>query len=90
MQKAFSERVLDISACAEIDREFFEETQNQFHHILQVVRELNLQPFMQEEGTEVYIEPSFFCEVSGLQGRTDCVISNRVDERTFLIELKSV
>lgn len=89
MQKVFSERVLDISACAEIDKGFFEETQKQFHHILQVVRELNLQPFMREGRAEVHIEPSFFCEALGLQGRMDCLITNDVDERKFLIELKS-
>lgn len=89
MQKVFSERVLDISACAEIDKVFFEETRRQFNHIQQVVRELNLQPFMQEGRAEVHIEPSFFCEALGLQGRMDCLIDIDGGTQKFLIELKS-
>ena len=89
MQKVFSERVLDISACAEIDKGFFEETRKQFNHIQQVVRELNLLPFMREGRAEVHIEPSFFCEALGLQGRMDCLIDIDGGTQKFLIELKS-
>lgn len=88
MRKVFVDRALDISACDEIDARFFEETQTQFANIQQVVKDLELQPSMQEGKASVHIEPSFFCEALGLQGRMDCLV-DMFDGKKVLLELKS-
>lgn len=89
MRKVFAERALDISACDEINKEFFEETRRQFANIQQVVGELCRQPYMREGEVNIHVEPSFFCEALGLQGRMDCLIDLGEDGRKLLIELKS-
>ncbi|MCH5175590.1 MAG: ATP-dependent helicase [Prevotellaceae bacterium] len=89
MRKVFADRALDISACNEIDSQFFEETKRQFSNIQQVVEELCSQPYMREREVNIHIEPSFFCEAMGLQGRMDCLIDLDKDGRKLLIELKS-
>lgn len=89
MHKVFADRALDISACDEINKEFFEETNRQFANIQQVIDDLCSQLYMKEGGVNIHIEPSFFCEALGLQGRMDCLIDLDDDGRKFLIELKS-
>ena len=89
MRKVFADRALDISACEEIDKQFFEETKRQFVNIQQVVGELCRQPYMSRGDVNIHIEPSFFCEALGLQGRMDCLIDLGDDGRKLLIELKS-
>lgn len=88
MHKVFADRAIDICACPEINVQFFEETQRQFTNIRQIVQELEQQPYMHQGKVDIHIEPSFFCEALGLQGRMDCLID--LDEgKKFLIELKS-
>ena len=89
MRKVFADRALDISACEGIDNQFFEETRRQFANIQQIIGELNGQPYMDEGNVDIHIEPSFFCEALGLQGRMDCLIDLGDDGRKLLIELKS-
>ena len=89
MHKVFAERALDISACQEINTKFFEETKRQFANIQKILYEIFQQPFMQEDGVNIHIEPSFFCEALGLQGRMDCLIDLDDEGKKFLIELKS-
>lgn len=89
MHKVFADRAIDICACPEIDAKFFEETQKQFDNIQQVVWELEQQPYMHEGKVDIHIEPSFFCEALGLQGRMDCLIDLDDEGKKFLIELKS-
>ena len=89
MRKVFADRALDISACEEIDKQFFEETKRQFANIQQIIGELCSQPYMREGEVNIHIEPSFFCEAMGLQGRMDCLIDLDGDGRKLLIELKS-
>lgn len=89
MHKVFADRAIDICACPEIDASFFDETQKQFAHIQQVVRELEQQPYMHKGKVKIHIEPSFFCEALGLQGRMDCLIDLDDEGKEFLIELKS-
>lgn len=88
MHKVFADRAIDICACPDINAQFFEETQRQFANIRQVVSELEQQPYMQQGKVNIHIEPSFFCEALGLQGRMDCLIDLE-DGKKFLIELKS-
>lgn len=89
MHKVFADRAIDICACPEIDAKFFDETQKQFDNIQQVVKELEQQPYMHEGKVNIHIEPSFFCEALGLQGRMDCLIDLDDEGKKFLIELKS-
>ncbi|MBO4214784.1 MAG: AAA family ATPase [Bacteroidaceae bacterium] len=89
MHKVFADRAIDICACPEIDAKFFDETQKQFANIQQVVKELEQQPYMHEGEVNIHIEPSFFCEALGLQGRMDCLIDLDDEGKKFLIELKS-
>lgn len=89
MRKVFAERAIDICACPGINASFFEETKRQFAHIQQVVKELYQQPFMHSGKVDIHIEPSFFCEALGLQGRMDCLIDLDDEGKKFLIELKS-
>ena len=89
MRKAFSDRVIDISACQDINMDFFNETQRQFANIQQVVSGIEQQPFMQQGQVNIQLEPSFFCEALGLQGRMDCLIDLDAEGKKFLIELKS-
>lgn len=89
MRKVFAERAIDISACKEINAQFFDETKRQFANIQQVVQELYRQPYMHSGKVNIRIEPSFFCEALGLQGRMDCLIDLDDEGKKFLIELKS-
>ena len=89
MRKVFADRAIDICACSDIDASFFEETKRQFDHIQQVVKTLYEQPFMHGGDVNIHIEPSFFCEALGLQGRMDCLIDLAEEGKKFLIELKS-
>ena len=89
MRKVFADRAIDICACPEIDASFFEETRRQFSHIQEVVGELHAQPYMHQGKVNIHVEPSFFCEALGLQGRMDCLIDLDDEGKKFLIELKS-
>ena len=88
MHKVFADRAIDICACKEINASFFEETKKQFANIQQVVKELSQQPYMHQGKVHIHLEPSFFCEALGLQGRMDCLIDLE-EGKKFLIELKS-
>ena len=88
MHKVFADRAIDICACKEINASFFENTKQQFANIQQIVKELEQRPYMQGGKVNIHIEPSFFCEALGLQGRMDCLIDLE-DGKKFLIELKS-
>lgn len=88
MHKVFADRAIDICACPDINVQFFEETRKQFSNIRQIVKELEQQPYMQQGKVDIHIEPSFFCEALGLQGRMDCLVDLE-EGKKFLIELKS-
>ncbi len=85
MKKAFRDYALEFSACEEIDKAFFYECEKQFLNIKQTVASIlhNLD-FAGSTGG-ILLEPSFFCETLGLQGRMDFL---RGDYK-YLIELKS-
>lgn len=90
MRKVFADRALDISACEDVTPAFFDEARRQFANIRQVVEDLSRQPGLRDGGTStIYVEPSFFCEALGLQGRMDCLVDLDGDGKKLLIELKS-
>ncbi len=85
VRKAFKSSLIDITACDGIDSGFFNECERQFHNIKTTVRRLASDPnFVGAEGN-VMLEPSFFCETLGIQGRFDFL---QADYRN-LIEMKS-
>lgn len=88
MRKVFASKAMDICACDKVDKDFFDETSSQFKNIRQVVENLYQMDFMKDNNVSVQLEPSFFCEAMGVQGRMDCLI-DLANNRKFLIELKS-
>ena len=85
VRKAFKSSLIDITACDGIDASFFNECERQFHNIKTTVRRLASDPnFVGAEGN-VMLEPSFFCEALGIQGRFDFL---QTDYKN-LIEMKS-
>ena len=89
MRKVFADHAIDICACKDINARFFDETKRQFANIQQVVDELYQRPYMHDGRVSIHLEPSFFCEALGLQGRMDCLIDLDGEGKKFLIELKS-
>lgn len=89
MQKVFAEHLIDICACEKINDEFFANTRAQFQNILKVVAEIFENPQVKDHKHNVQLEPSFFCEALGVQGRMDCLIDLLDDKKKILIELKS-
>ncbi|MCM1313156.1 MAG: DNA2/NAM7 family helicase [Bacteroides sp.] len=85
MKKAFRDYALEFSACKDINRSFFEECERQFLNIRQIVSSFFYSPDFAGDKSNVLLEPSFFCETLGLQGRMDFLQG----DYKCLIELKS-
>lgn len=82
MHKVFVDYALAFSTDPDIDSRFFEETRSQFKNIRSTIDRLRI------DGTfkgDVLLEPSFFCETLGIQGRFDLLTA----DNSMLIELKS-
>lgn len=88
IQKAFRNAPFEISACEDIDNQFFEDTRLHFENIRQVVK--TVFPEKNIIRQQSVIEPAFICEQLGIQGRLDFlqIAPNEAGER-FVIELKS-
>ncbi len=85
VRKAFKSSLVDITACDGIDSAFFKECERQFTNIKNTICQLYSDPnFVGVEGN-VMLEPSFFCEALGIQGRFDFL---QCDYKN-LIEMKS-
>jgi len=85
MRKAFKASMVDITTCDGLDAEFFNECKKQFSNIRRTIDQLYVAPdFVGAEGN-VQLEPSFFCEALGIQGRFDFL---QCDYKN-LIEMKS-
>ncbi len=85
METFFREYPLQLSVCPDIDKRFFDDAFAQFCNIQQ---KMGTQAIESSEGYQresIQIEPSFFCEALGLQGRIDLLQGNS----SMLIELKS-
>ena len=85
MQNSIRFSPLAWSTLPDIDRDFFNRCEMQFHHIRQTVRNSFSAAGIDIRQTEVELEPSFLCEALGLQGRMDLLTRN-ADK---LVELKS-
>ncbi len=86
MKKFFREYPLQLSACNEIDNNFFALSRQQFNNIqIKIGASGILDIDNVQRNDKAYLEPSFFCEPLGLQGRIDLLQSNC----SHLVELKS-
>ena len=85
IKKFFREYSLQLSVCNEIDNNFFALSRQQFNNIQMKVGNSCIESEGSYHRDRVYLEPSFFCEPLGLQGRIDLLQS----DCSHLIELKS-
>lgn len=81
----FREYPLQLSVCKEIDRKFFTIAQEQFNNIQMKAGRHAFSSDREANGNNLFLEPSFFCEPLGLQGRIDLLLG----DYSQLIELKS-
>ena len=84
IKKLFRDKMLSFCTTEGIDASFFEETKRQFKNIHQVTRQM-MEDRKDEKTLSVVLEPSFFCETLGLQGRFDLLST----DHSMLLELKS-
>ena len=85
MESFFREYPLQLSVCAGIDKKFFDDACAQFNHIQQKMGTQGISTTGGYSQESVQLEPSFFCEALGLQGRIDLLQGSG----SMLIELKS-
>lgn len=86
MKRFFREYPLQLSSCNEINNNFFALARQQFNNIqIKVGASGTLDIENSERNDKAHLEPSFFCEPLGLQGRIDLLQS----DCSHLIELKS-
>ncbi len=78
MRHAFSQNLIALTTTEGIDAGFFDECKRQFDNIRHTLSNM-------PHSHEAQLEPSFFCETLGLQGRFDYLSL----DMTSLIELKS-
>ena len=83
--KFFREYPLQLSSCENIDKKFFEQLHRQFCNIQMKVGNIGIESEKGYRRDNVQLEPSFFCEALGLQGRIDLLQS----DCSHLIELKA-
>lgn len=85
MKNFFREYPLQLSVCNEINNAFFSEARTQFNNIQIKTGNINIESNEGYRRDKIFLEPSFFCEPLGLQGRIDLLQS----DCSYLIELKS-
>lgn len=85
MKKFFREYTLPLSVCSGIDNEFFSWSRRHFDNIQTRMGSTGIEAEDNYRRDRLYLEPSFFCEPLGLQGRIDLLQS----DCSHLIELKS-
>lgn len=85
MRRAFMDYAVDFTACPDIDEDFFKQSRQHFENIKKVVSGFFTDETFAGDKRDILLEPSFFCETLGLQGRMDFLQSDCMN----LIELKS-
>ena len=85
IRHAFRQNVLGFTTCEGVDATFFKECERQFRNIQTIVNQMHADSNFIGMESGVQLEPSFFCEAMGIQGRFDFL---QVDNKN-LIELKS-
>ena len=84
IKKVFSDKMLSFCTTDGIDAAFFDETRRQFQNIRKIIHQL-MEDRKDKDRLSVILEPTFFCETLGLQGRFDMLSANY----SMLLELKS-
>lgn len=85
IRRNFRDYLLDYSICDQIDKAFFDQTQDQFRNLKEIISKRFDDASVDITKSEALLEPSFFCEPMGLQGRLDLMLS----DYSRIIELKS-
>lgn len=85
MRRFFREYSLPLSVCDALDNTFFAQARLQFANIQTRMGSVDIEADDAYRRDHLYLEPSFFCEPLGLQGRIDLLQS----DCSHLIELKS-
>lgn len=85
LKKVYKDNVLAFTACTDIGRDFFDKCRQQFDNIKKSLDLLTSKEGLIGNKDSIYLEPSFFCETLGIQGRMDFL----QDDCKALIELKS-
>lgn len=85
IRRNFRDYLLEYSVCPDINRQFFTDAQVQFQHIRKTVQQKFGDASVDIEKHLALLEPSFFCEALGLQGRMDLLLN----DLSRIIELKS-
>ncbi|MCF0186475.1 MAG: ATP-dependent helicase, partial [Bacteroidaceae bacterium] len=81
----FRDFLLDYCICSDVDNTFFQDTKEQFNNIRQTIAERFQTATVDINRSNALLEPSFFCECLGLQGRIDLMLN----DFSRIIELKS-
>ncbi|MGM9760464.1 MAG: ATP-dependent helicase [Parabacteroides sp.] len=81
----FQQHALDMAACTQLDGSFHVEAQAQQQHIRQVLDQVLTVDVKSYRREELLVEPSFFCEMLGIQGRMDLL----QQDYNLLVEQKS-
>ena len=85
IRRNFRDYLLDYTVCDKIDKNYFDSAQEQFKNIQDTVSKKFGDASVDIQNSNALLEPSFFCEPMGLQGRMDLMLS----DYTRIIELKS-
>lgn len=83
LKKVFKESPFNISSCEDLPQDFFKQCEDQFMAIKNIVgKELAEEKI---DTSKVVLEPTFYCEALGLQGRLDLML----EDYSRIVELKS-
>ncbi len=87
LKRFFHDNAIDLACCDDIDNEFHKEAMQQQRNINAVMKSGNIHQKNNETlaASDLILEPSFFCETLGLQGRMDFIHLNQ----DTIIEQKS-
>ncbi|MCQ2268113.1 MAG: AAA domain-containing protein [Bacteroidaceae bacterium] len=85
IRRNFKDYMLDYSICEGIDSQFFSQTKQQFENLKSIINQKFGDASVDIEKSDALLEPSFFCEPMGLQGRLDLMLN----DYSRIIELKS-
>lgn len=90
MRKLFLQNPYELATCpdleeAESEQQFFKDCALQFQNIKTLVEDFFPKDTYKVDLSKVVLEPSFLCEMLGLQGRLDLMLS----DYSLFIELKS-
>ena len=81
----FRHNALKLSTCTDMNNEVFHENAKRQMRIIQGMVDVTFKQILGYDATKVLLEPSFFCEMLGIQGRMDLL----QEDMKVLIEQKS-